>query len=229
MDYGLWTVDSYLWGCGVMLDHEVRVDQRSVASKAFASLETAEGGGTRKEAIGKVAKGRSFSQGKCREERETIAQTIERIKVHYFILGLFSGFLGGSTNFFPMYGIPIYPYGNFTVTLYCLIVTYAILRYRLLDISLAVTRSGIFIVVYTLVLGTPFSMTLAYQDQMIKILGNYWWTIPLVSSTFLASVGPYVYGFIQRKAEENLLQGPRYAPQTVPVQHALHYCRINRQ
>ncbi len=59
---------------------------------------------------------------------------IKRKQSLYFFVGVLLGFLGGITNFFPMFGIDIYPFGNFTIPIYCLISTYAILRYRLMDI-----------------------------------------------------------------------------------------------
>ncbi|RJQ55105.1 MAG: hypothetical protein C4526_04155 [Nitrospiraceae bacterium] len=59
----------------------------------------------------------------------------------YFLIGVLLGFSGGVTNFFPMFGIGIYPFGNLTIPIYCLITTYAILRYHLLDISVVFKRS----------------------------------------------------------------------------------------
>ena len=54
------------------------------------------------------------------------------------------GFGGGAMNFFPALGINIYPYGNFLVPIYFLIITYAILKYQLLDILVVVKKSVIY-------------------------------------------------------------------------------------
>lgn len=54
------------------------------------------------------------------------------------------GFGGGAMNFFPAFGINIYPYGNFLVPIYFLIITYAILKYQLLDILVVVKKSVIY-------------------------------------------------------------------------------------
>ena len=51
------------------------------------------------------------------------------------------GFGGGITNFLPAFGINIYPYGNFLVPLYFLVITYAILKYQLLDIVIIIKKS----------------------------------------------------------------------------------------
>ncbi|MCX7926870.1 MAG: hypothetical protein N2606_01850 [Candidatus Omnitrophica bacterium] len=77
----------------------------------------------------------------------------------YLFVGTGVGFLGGITNFFPTFGVPFYPIGNFTIPLYCIIVTYAILKYQLLDIRVAITRTGLFLFVYAIVLGIPFGVT----------------------------------------------------------------------
>jgi hypothetical protein len=53
-----------------------------------------------------------------------------------------TGFAGGTTVLLPMFGLSWYPYGNFTIPIYILLITYAILRYQFLDIRLAI-RSGL--------------------------------------------------------------------------------------
>ena len=40
-----------------------------------------------------------------------------------------------------------------------IIITCAIVKYRLMDIKIAITRTGIFVAVYTFVLGIPFVIT----------------------------------------------------------------------
>ena len=51
------------------------------------------------------------------------------------------GFVGGITNFLPTYNNSIYPWGNFTVPIAGIIVTYAILKYQLLDIKVVLKKS----------------------------------------------------------------------------------------
>lgn len=137
------------------------------------------------------------------------APSFNKNQILYFLLGMLVGFLGGSSNFFPMFNIDIYPFGNFTIPLYCIIATYAILKYRLMDIKVAITRTTIFIVVYTLVLGLPFVSVFYWKEKFIILLGINWWIIPLVMSTILATVGPFVYIYIDKKAEDRLLREQR--------------------
>ncbi|HLF17577.1 MAG TPA: ATP-binding protein [Candidatus Omnitrophota bacterium] len=137
------------------------------------------------------------------------SEGIRRNQILYLFIGSVVGFSGGITNFMVAYSQPVYPSGNFTIPIYSLIVTYAILKYRLLDITVAITRTGIFLAVYSVVLGLPFALAFGAQKYLIKIYDLNWWIIPLGSSTILATVGPYIYLFIQKKAEDRLLQEQR--------------------
>ncbi len=134
---------------------------------------------------------------------------IEKNKIKYFFLSVITGFAGGVMNFFPIIGWNIYPYGNILIPIYCIIVTYAILRFRLLDITIAITRTGIFILVYSLVLGIPFAIAFGWNYQLYAIFGDKWWLVPLVTSTVLATGGPFIYLFIQKRAEDKLFQDQR--------------------
>ncbi|MBU1121586.1 MAG: GAF domain-containing sensor histidine kinase, partial [Candidatus Omnitrophica bacterium] len=120
---------------------------------------------------------------------------IRKNQIKYFFLATIVGYGGGATCFLPVFGIDIYPYLNFTVPLYPLIMAYAIVKYQLMDIKVAVTRAGIFLIVYTFVLGVPFWV--GYRTQT--------WFIPTFFMFVLATVGPLIYRFLQKKAENVLL------------------------
>ncbi len=130
-------------------------------------------------------------------------------QLFYFIVATLVGFTGGATNFFPHFGLNLYPIGNLTIILYCCIVTYAITKYRLLDLSVVLTRTTIFIAIYSLVLGIPFLIAFGWHEKLVRIFGNTWWTIPLIISTILATVGPFIYVYIQQKAEDRIFQEQR--------------------
>jgi hypothetical protein len=137
------------------------------------------------------------------------APVSKKNQIWYFFVGMLLGFSGGTTNFLPMFRINIYPYGNFTIPIYSLVVTYAIFRYRLMDISLVVTRTGIFVAVYSLILGLPFVIAYALKAYLIAFFGDKWWLAPMGLLTVLATVGPFIYIYLERKAEERLLHEQR--------------------
>lgn len=142
----------------------------------------------------------------CLFEKYKISKGTKKDQIKYFFVGILFGFSGGATNFFPVFHINFYPFGNFTIPIYCVIVTYAILRYRLMDIKIAITRTGIFVLVYTLVLGIPFLTVFLWQEFLKRKLGDGWWMVPLLVSTALATLGPFVYLYVNNKAEAKILK-----------------------
>lgn len=133
----------------------------------------------------------------------------KRNQLKYFLIAMSIGWLGPHGFFLTHFGLTIYPYSNFLVAVYPLIIGYAIVRYRLMDISLVITRSSIFIAVYSIVLGLPFLFAFGLQDWLKSYLGDMWWLSPLILLTVLATAGPFIYLYIQRRAEEKLFEDQR--------------------
>ncbi|MBU0974356.1 hypothetical protein KKD03_01510, partial [Patescibacteria group bacterium] len=69
----------------------------------------------------------------------------------YMFVASLIGFIGGSTNFVLDFNLNIYPIGNFFVSFYAIIMAYAIIKYRLMDIRFVVSRSLIYIILVSLV------------------------------------------------------------------------------
>src|SRR3989344_7653213 len=133
-----------------------------------------------------------------------------RVQTTYLIFSFFVGFLSGTSNFLPEFRIDvIYPGGNFGVALYSFILSYAILKYRLLDFNLVITRTSIFITVYSLVLGIPFALAFGWRQKLQSLFSQDWWLAPLIVMTVLATAGPFIYLYIQNRAEARLFQEQR--------------------
>jgi signal transduction histidine kinase len=136
-------------------------------------------------------------------------------QINYVFVASVVGFLGGSTTFPLWYRIQIPPLGSNFVWLYAIVITSAIIRYRLMDITVALTRTTIFIAVYTLVLGLPFAIAGWFRGWLIETLGMHWWIAPLGLMAALATVGPFIYIYVDRKAEERLLKEQRRYQETL--------------
>jgi len=134
------------------------------------------------------------------------AAGIKKQQLLYLFVGFGTGFVGGITNFLPTFGINVYPFGNVTIPLYCIIATYAILRYQLMDIRIAVTRVGIFVLVYLLILGIPFGLTFWGKEILVSVFGQHWHWVPIILCTIFATAGPFIFLHFQRRAEKALLQ-----------------------
>lgn len=130
----------------------------------------------------------------------------QQLKYILLALGIFTI---ACVDFIPNYGIEIFPFGFIPATIFIAIISYAIVRYRLIDISLAITRTGIFVVVYSCVLLIPFALAFGFREKLESLLSDSWWMVPLVTSTVLATVGPFIYVFVQKRAEDRLFQEQR--------------------
>lgn len=66
-------------------------------------------------------------------------------------LGIPIGFGGGTMNWLPGFGINIFPFGNFLVPIYGLILAYAVLKHQLLDINFVLRKSFVYSVLIALI------------------------------------------------------------------------------
>ena len=120
---------------------------------------------------------------------------VKRNQIKYVFIGTTIAFIGGSTNYPLWFDINIPPIGNILVTVWVILIAYAITRYRLLDIRVAVSRAGIFALVYIGVL--LFSFWFYHQT-----LSPFW---SIVSALVLATVGPFIFNHLRTRAEARLL------------------------
>jgi signal transduction histidine kinase len=123
---------------------------------------------------------------------------ITNIQAKYLFVAMVFGFGGGMNTAPAAWGFNIYPYGQILVCVYGMVATYAMFRYRIMDIRLAISNTVIFIAVYSLVLGVPFWIG-------FKLLGYGTWLLPVIFMGLLASVGPSIYIFLKRQAKDKIL------------------------
>lgn len=121
-----------------------------------------------------------------------------------FIIGV-----PATIDYIPKYGFGFYPFGFVFVLLFALVTGYAIVRHRLMDVNLAITRTAVFMAVYVAVLGVPLAAALAWQTQLEVALGVRWWVWVLLSYAALATAAHYVNMWLQRRAEDRLMAEQR--------------------
>ena len=146
--------------------------------------------------------------------RKDIGQ-MRRLQLVYMFAATSFGFFGGATAFFPVFGWPIFPWGMYLVILYPLLMTYAIVRHRLLDIQLVVTRTGIFVLIYCIVIGIPAFLIFQMRGLLEQQLGVNWWLLPAGSFSLLSFIGPFIYMTVQRRAEAVLSREQKAYQQTL--------------
>lgn len=129
---------------------------------------------------------------------------LQRNRKKYFWIALIIAYTG-TVDFLPTYGIYVYPFGYFAVVGFVLIFAYAIKRYNLMDVRVAVTKASIFIVVYSVILLVPF--ILGYYGRLYApaFLDLHWWIIPVSLMAVFATAGPFIYNYLGRQAENKIL------------------------
>ncbi|MEX1112517.1 MAG: ATP-binding protein [Candidatus Andersenbacteria bacterium] len=92
----------------------------------------------------------------------------EKRRIQYFFLATLLGYLGGSFSFLPVYNFDIYPFLNLTVALYPIIMGYAIIRHRLMDIKIVLTQLFV-LVLLAVILFQALVAPLGSQEQLVNV------------------------------------------------------------
>lgn len=131
---------------------------------------------------------------------------VKRNQIKYVLIGIIIGYVSGSTNYFLWYDIPIPPFGNFIVPLFVGLMAYAIIKYRLMDIRIFTLRGLVFGIVYAMVLGIPLGLVKWGKPWLKTIFGQEWFWLPIFILFGLATLGPIIYNYIRRRAEDVMLK-----------------------
>lgn len=109
----------------------------------------------------------------------------------YLLVGNIIGWGGGMTNFPLWFDIPVPPFGNILISVYVVLIFYAIVRYNLMDIRVVFSSAGIFLAVYSLAFGFP--VFLYWQGMHL---------LAICSVVLFATPAPFIYNFLMKQAEE---------------------------
>lgn len=129
--------------------------------------------------------------------------SLQRCQIRYIILASIMGLFGGATTFLLGFNFPIPPFGLILIAIYPIIITYAILRYRLMDIQVIIREATIFAGIYGFAVGV-FALVMFFgQTVLAGLLSPYEWLLP-VSALFVItfSVRPIeriMYGTVGRQ------------------------------
>jgi GAF domain-containing protein len=105
----------------------------------------------------------------------------------YIILGFSFGFIGATSAFLPMFKIDtIYPFGNFGITIYCIITTYSILRHRLMDIHVVLKKSLVYSLSASFLSGIFVVLVLTMTKYLSDYMGITSFLITVISALVIA-------------------------------------------
>lgn len=133
-----------------------------------------------------------------------------RLQFRYLTIANAIAIAAGFEYFFRVFGLlKSPPWDDYILVVYLLLLAYAMVRHQLMDIGIAVTRTGILIGVYALVLLIPAALATVFRPSLTAVLGPRWWLVPQGVFATLALAGPFVYLFFQRRAEAKILSEQR--------------------
>ncbi len=136
------------------------------------------------------------------------ASGISQAQLRYLLLGSLLGYAGGIDNFLIVFDVRLpllAPFGTYAIPLYVLIASYAITRYRLLDINVTLTRFATFILFYLPLLLLPIIGGNVWQPFLASWLGAKWWILPTAFEALFAAVGLVAYRYVGQLAEDRVL------------------------
>lgn len=110
----------------------------------------------------------------------------DRRKILYFISAAIIGFGAGVTNFLPGFNVEFYPFGNFIITLYCIIITYAIFKYQLMDLEFVVSKGLLYSILVTLITLTYLLFVVISEKFLQGLVGYQSFFVSLSSAVIIA-------------------------------------------
>jgi signal transduction histidine kinase len=115
---------------------------------------------------------------------------LRRNQVGYVLIGTLFGYAGGSTAFFLVFDVPIFPYANYGLVPLCgLLISIAIVRYRLMDIRTVIHKTAMWVVTSSL-FGVPIGLVAYASKRWIDQL-PLWQFLLLIGGLFVLSI-PYM-------------------------------------
>ncbi|MCM8832284.1 MAG: hypothetical protein NC918_08850, partial [Candidatus Omnitrophica bacterium] len=126
----------------------------------------------------------------------TLSSGTQKLRVKYFFISYIVMAAAGLMYFLLLFNIKSPAIDPYLLILYNTITAYAIIKHRVMDIRVAVTKATLFIVVYFFILALPF-----YFGYLTKS-----WLITGLSMFMFAIIAPFIYNLLYRQTETILFK-----------------------
>ncbi len=113
---------------------------------------------------------------------------IEKERIKYCFVAFFILATIGPLAYLPAYGIGIYPFAYISGLIFTIIIFYAIVRYRFMDIKLVIRQSSVYIISLSVIFGLASVVKIIAS----KYLGEFIFWTDLMAIFFAAATFPYV-------------------------------------
>ena len=134
---------------------------------------------------------------------------IFRNQILFVFVGYAIGIFAGMTNYFYWYRIPIPPVLNMFVSLYAVLMTYAIIKYRLMEINVVLKKGTVYAGGFILVLAPTYLMLLWTQSIFFKAI-NIHYSLILLGILTIAAIAFYIIKSRAEVAVEKVLFKNKY-------------------
>ncbi len=103
-------------------------------------------------------------------------------------------------SYLPNFGISVYPWGNFTVFLYPIIMSYAIIRFNLMDLKIFLRRTVLIISVYSALLLISAPIFYFFHVRHLQTSSGFFLPIEIFSLSLILSTGPFLWAYFVRRS-----------------------------
>ena len=127
---------------------------------------------------------------------------LKRNQIKYLLVASVIGYLGGATSFLPVFNIKVFPFGNYFLVFYAFIITFAIVKHRLMDINI-VFKKGVTYAYASFMLLIPLLALVFYGQKSAFGTISIPFSITVVGAIIVAS---YFFPQVKVKAERTIEQ-----------------------
>jgi len=131
----------------------------------------------------------------------------KRLHRKYMFFGYLIGFVGGTSVNLPIFGIDIMPYGNILIPLYCVIITYAVFKHKLMDINIVIQKGLVYSALVTTVTGLYLIFVIFIGRIFQNIVGYQSFFINLTAVFLIAIAFNPLRNFIQQFLDKRFFHG----------------------
>ena len=128
---------------------------------------------------------------------------VKRNQLKYILSAAIVGFGGGFSTFLPLFNIKIFPFGYYITPFYSLIVSYAILKHQLMDISIVIKKGMVYAYLSFSVL-IPSMIVIIFAQRYFFNQTNFYFSFLAFCTLLLASlvflkVTPQIEEYIEKR------------------------------
>ena len=118
-----------------------------------------------------------------------LSQGEKKNQLMYVFIACLIAFLGGITTFFPIWNINLPVLPSYVLPIYLLITVYAIVKHRLLDISVII-REGLIYSTLTLLFAGFYVLAVLFTNSYFQTLGHFG---PFITSFLVVVVSAFIF------------------------------------